>query len=129
MEISVGIDKYNPTGAARKGTKQALFLNDSASQADQRSGDPRFEAMVACTIGFCLIKQSSAGPIAIPRPTRIGSVDAHNSVHYFNRPVDRSVTNLAIQFRLGILPKRRTRPGSRDIIDLRADGTRLVRMV
>ena len=78
MEISVGIDKHNSTGAARKGTKQALFLNDSASQADQRSGDPRFETMVACTIGFCLIKQSSAGPIAIPRPTRIGSVDAHN---------------------------------------------------
>jgi len=85
-----------------------------------------FETIVACTIGFCLIRQSSAGPIAIPRRARIGSVDAHNSVRYFNRPVDRSVTNLAIQFRLGILPKRRSRPGSRDIVDLRADGTCLV---
>src|SRR5437762_12940618 len=72
-----------------------------------------FETIVACTIefyrilsaiGFCLIRQSSAGPIAIPRRTKIGSVNAHNSVRYFNRPVDRSLTNLAIQFRLGIYP-------------------------
>jgi hypothetical protein len=69
-----------------------------------RSGEPHFKIIVACTIGFCLIRQSSADPIAVPRRTRIGSVNAHNSVRYFNRPVDRSVTNLAIQFRLGILP-------------------------
>jgi hypothetical protein len=83
---------------------------------------------ILSAIGFCLIRQSSAGPIAIPRQTKIGSVNAHNSVHYFNRPVDRSVTNLAIQFRLGILPKRRSRPGSRDIVDFCADGTCLSRM-
>src|SRR5437773_1641768 len=76
--------------------------------------------------GFCLIRQSSAAPIAIPRRTRIASVNAHNSVRYLNRPVDWSVTNLAVQFRLGILPKRRSRPGSRDIVNLRADGTCLV---
>ena len=85
----------------------------------------RFETSVASTIRFCLIRQSSAGPIAIPRRTRIGSVNAHNSVRYFNRPVDRSLTNLAIQFRLGILPKRRTRLDSSNIIDSGARGTDL----
>jgi hypothetical protein len=142
MEVSVGIQKHNSTGAACKGTKHGLFLydpafailipqppNDSGSQPDQRSGDPHFDTIVACTIGFCLIRQSSAGPIAIPGQTRIGSVNAHNSVCYFNHCVDRSVTNLAVQFRLGILPKRRSRPGSPDIVDLRADGTCLSRMV
>src|SRR6266487_3755189 len=78
---------------------------------------------ILSAIGFCLIRQSSAGPIAIPRRTRIGSLNAHNSVYYFNNSVDRSVTNLAVQFWLGILPKRRPRSGSRDIVDLCADGT------
>jgi hypothetical protein len=103
-----------------------MWRSDSASQQDHRSGDPHFETIVACTIGFCLIRQSSADPIAILRRTRIGWVNAHNSVRYINRPVDWSVTNLAVQFRLGVLPKRRSRPDSRDIVDLRADGTRLV---
>ena len=76
-----------------------------------------------CALGLCPIRQSSVVPIAIPRRTRIGSFYAHNSVDYFNRPVNRSVTNLAVQFRLGILPKRRSRSGSRDIVDLCADGT------
>jgi hypothetical protein len=147
MEVSVGIEKHNSTGTACKGTKPfggcavrianaavgyAKFfsrLHDTVirvfdvDSASQRSGDPRFETIVAYTIGFCLIRQSSADPIAMPRRTRIGLANAHNSVRYFNRPVDRSVTNLAVQFRLGILPKRRSRPGSRDIVDLRADGT------
>ena len=87
------------------------------------------ETIVACTIGFCLIRQSSADQIAISRRTRIASVNAHNSVRYLNRPVDWSVTNLAVQFRLGILPKRRSRPGSPDSVDLRADGTCLSRVV
>ena len=80
---------------------------------------------MAYTIGFCLIRQSSADPIAIPRRTRIGSINAHNSVRYFDRPVDWSLANLAVQFRLGILPKRCSGPDSRDIIDLRADETYL----
>ena len=63
-------------GVANCGVRNLIAQspNDSASQLDQRSGDPRFETIVACTIGFCLIRQSSAGPIAIPRRTRIGSV-------------------------------------------------------
>jgi hypothetical protein len=153
MEVSVGMTNHNSTGAPCKGTKpfggsDARIANDSVGyakffsrshdaviqvfdvdSASQRSGDPHFETIVVCTIGFCLIRQSSVGPIAITGWTRIGSVNAHNSVCYFNHCVDRSVTNLAIQFRLGILPKRRSRPGSRDIVDLRADGTCLSRMV
>ena len=93
------------------------------SQLDQRKDDPRSEGIVVCPVGVCLTRQSSAGPIAIPRRTRIGSANAHNSVRYLNPPADWSVTNLAVQFRVGILPKRRTRPGSRDIVDFRADGT------
>jgi hypothetical protein len=81
--------------------------------------------IIAWIIEFCLIRQSSVVPIAIPRRTRIGSVNAHDSVHYFNRPVDRSITNLAVQFRLGILPKWRPGLATFDIVDLRADGTRL----
>jgi len=147
MEVSVGIEKHNSTGAACKGTKpfggcgvrianasvgyakvfsrshDAVIRVFNVDSASQRSSDPHFDTIVACTIGFCLIRQSSAGPIAIPRRTRIGSVNAHNSVRYFNRRVDRSITNLAIQFRLGILPKRRSRPGSPDTVDLRTDGT------
>jgi hypothetical protein len=84
------------------------------------------EGIVACPVGLCLTRQSSVVPIAIPRRTRIGSVNAHNSVRYLNRPVDWSVANLALQFWLGILPKRRSRPDSRDIVDLGADGTCLV---
>jgi hypothetical protein len=44
--------------------------------------------------------------VVTPPRRRIGSADAHNSNHYFDSPSARSVANLAVQWRLGLLPKR-----------------------
>jgi hypothetical protein len=49
----------------------------------------------------------------------------HNSVDHSNPSVNWGVTSLAVQFRVGILAKRRIRPDSFDRNYPRADGTHL----
>ncbi len=64
---------------------------------------------------------------AIPQRARIGSARAHNSNNYSDYSVTRRSADLAVQRRLGLLPKRRIRTCSVDCSDPLANGTALNR--
>ncbi len=73
------------------------------------------------------IKCAAKKKIAIPRRARIASAHAHNSDNYSDYSVTRRSAELAVQLRVGLLPKRRIRACSVDRADPLVDGTDLNR--